>query len=1356
MENKQVRQSYGGMVKDLTKSKFPNKIYYDAKNINITATNSQSTYSVTNEKGNKLVLAIPNVTINRNKTITYLDKVLSYINDEIIDNYLQGGILSITSGKQFIIGQATVRDNIILFTTDNDGFDCIWKVNDTTFDIDLLYIRNLGFSINDPIQVINNYENKIIDKIYWVNGKSQMNFLNIYSSIDNRDSNNVIDIPQGVISLNGIYKTSQPEIISKGAGGIHTSGMIQYAYNLYNLNGSQTILSSLSVLCSLDKGYELGGGEVNEVVGTVPLIEISDIDEKYDNIKIYAIKYTSYNQLPQVSLIFDRKIPSSKKVSYNDDGRIIQDISLEEFIFLGSNIIIPKHINTKNNIMFLANYKERNFDIPTEDEINSIDLRAYSFQSNKTTTEVYNSLKSSGGIISSDEPKLTIQSSTITTGIPKVNHDHSAINKNYNSFNKQYNSTILGGEGPYLKYSIKRNFTTISLGVVDRKEVSNVLKDNEIYRIGIEFYNKYGQYSLPKWIADFKTIVQGDQSNINGYYSSIDITLKPLFYTWLNDNNNFLDENGDYDDFLKPVGYRILRADRTISDRTILCQGILNGMVSQLSPDGTGGADSDLDINKVNKGLKLPSMMRRFDDSLYPMRGNGNYKRLDIYGGNRLGGREVFKSSSSDGWSTGTYQFNSLMNMFSPEITFNSIQSLAQTKLKTIGTMTSSAEGAYSEVRDITTKLTNTSLIIKNAISPYDPLAILESRTGIEGELFFNRFGYFGPSNGELMQFNQTYREYKGLLKKSTNNILYDVYGSPEIVETGQGRKSYNNDNDLVYYNSLENLSTDSGVFDDNSPNHGISSINSWGARNITFALGENNILTKDRLTIEKLYLLSGVLNPKSALIGEFVIEEDLVYVGNIYGGNSYESKKRTNYLKTGEYKDISINYYNNTNIGDTFVGEFKFTKLVKTETEIYKEESQQITEIVNVILETTVDVKNRNDLSITKWNNRFQPRYEEYQKYNKVYSQQPSLQLSKDVDYKFKKIKSFDTNVIATKAKVPGEVVDSWTDLQPNNTITLDGKYGPINILHSFNDNIYAIQDKALSYLSINPRVQVQGSDGMSVELGTGTVLDDYKYISTDSGTLNKWSVVNSPSSFYYYDALNKSLNSFKGQVDGISDSKGIHAWLTSNTLLEELKINNPLIKKGISSGYDFINNNMFMTFHQENPFTISYNEAMQQFISFHDYIPSMYISKGDNFITTHPDINKIYQQGDGYYNNFYGQSFKSTITLMINPESDMDTVFDNIMFKSEVYINDIDQPASTLTALRLYNEHQDSGIIPLVFGRDKNLRRKFRDWNAILPRNQGTRERIRNPWVYLTLEFDNTTNKKLILHDIVVSYSV
>ncbi len=1368
MGNKKAVFTYSGMNMDISKSKFNPNMYFEGRNIRIVATDSQSTGSVTNEKGNSLLLTIPNPAISPTTTsvryfINGVTYNLPYIiegsvqpRNEIESQYFISNNVYKTSGAQVIIGHGLVRNNIILFTTDNNGFDCIWKVDDKTYTITLLYLRNMGWNELYPIQCINNYENETLDKIYWVNGKNQMCFVNIHHSTENQDLEELIDLNFNNIQMVGTFELDQAEIIGINQGGIHTAGMIQYAYNLYRVNGSQTKISPLTELIPLTKGEGNGGGDVNEIVGAVPIIKIDDLDDDYTNLKLYAIKYTSYNQIPQVSLILDRDITSTTSVTYYDDGNIIETLSLEEFLFLGSDIIIPKHINTKKNIMFLANYKEKNFDIKTNNESSSIDTRAYSFPSNSSTTLIYNSLvENNVGTIISDEPSYPITPAVIN-GTTLVPYKNSAININYDINNKQFSSTIVGGEGAYLKYRIVRN----QIGVNDFTELDSknkFLKDNEVYRIAIQFYNNYGQNSLPKWIADFKNIIVGNQSNLNSFYSSIELTLKPLFYTWLNNQNNFLDENGVYDESLKPVGYRLLRAERSLLDRTILCQGLINGTLSQVNGDTSGNNDVNDPVqqNLVHNGVKIPSMMRRFDEFLCPMWRNKAYDRLDRttefhpnwqnYGQSGDSRNEVYKDQLAANWTQGTYQFNKLMQLFSPEISFNTIQNLSQTKLNIIGGLQNDFNSAWEQVRDTGTKVIEHEAKVYTAIYPFDVKADGSNFNLLKGQRDNIQFhGFFSHGNENKMNFVQTYRKYTGLFYSS--NIEEVIYGSPIITETGQGRTTYNNDADLVYVNSIEPLSADSV----------LTNVNSWGARNVTFALGSNNINTNQRKGLEQLFNESSIIDTGAGLIGEFRIPRNLVYLGNIYGGNTYESKKRSNYIEVGDYQDSTVSVYNCLNGGDTFINTFRFTKLVKTTTEIYNRNSEQLTEIVEFRVETTVDLKNRNDQSLSDWDNRFQPVYTDYQKYNTVYSQDSNLIIRRDTDYRFKTISSFDTNVIATKVKTPGEIIDSWTDLQPNNVITLDGKYGSINSLHNFRDELYTLQDSAVAYLSILPRVQVTGSDGIEVELGSGQVLQEYKYITTESGTKNKWSVFNSPSAFYYFDLFNKSINIFKQGIGGLSDVKGLHTYFINNTNELLLNNDNPFIKKGVSTGFDYINNDAFFTFLQEDKtFTLSYNEAMDSFVSFYDYLPSMYISRGNNFITCNPTNRQIYKQYAGDYNTFYGVKYPSYVTLLMNPEPHSDTIFNNIDFKSEMYLNNVDLPNNTITHVQLYNEYQDSGLISLNNNRGLNIKRRFRDWNITLPRVNGTRQRVRNPWVYLKLYLDNPSNYKMILHDIILAYT-
>jgi hypothetical protein len=1327
------------MNQDTTSSQYQPNFYYEGKNIRINATDSQSLGSVTNEKGNSLILTIPVPIIDYDiKIISYGDKTLSYINDEI--DY-EG-----QSGDQVIIGYSNSRKYIILFTTDNTGFDCIWKVDYETYEITLLYLRNLNFSINNPIQTINNFENEFIDKVYWVDGISQMRFINIEHSIANQDLEELIDVSQNVIDMVGKTTLKQPIITDITTGGVHTAGMIQYAYNLYRINSSQTKISPLSKLVPLDRGI-FGGGTVNEFVGSAPIVLIDNLDNTYTNIKVYAIKYTSYNEVPSISLIDDRSIPSNGSIEIFDDGIVISTLSLEEFIFLGSDIIIPKHINTKFNRLFFANYKEINFDV-------DLDTRAYSYNSSNIA-EIYKDLKLTAGV-----PDGTLF--TITTDADYDNSElikHDSVNLHPNVYKFQKDGITFGGEGKYISYELTQ--TTIY------NKKGKYFKDDEIYRIGIEFFNAYGQISQPKWIADIKA----RDGNLAGNYNTFKLTLKPAFFTWL--STNLFDSIYDI-----PTGYKVIIAERKLSDRTIVSNGLLTPMMIDFKTTDNSATPT---LPIVNNLPKLPNILVRncnnttLNGNTQPLR---KAEHLRLMNENRDSpDTEVQLSYYGDSDVSGRlYQFNSMLQLYSPEILFNESISISDNlKLKIKGSLKNSYNSSwlrrYSDDDVITIEGKAFNGISPN-YSVTDQTIIDIGEGNVDNILDRGLISHPGVSNADRVihsMFNREYGDVNPDLGVHTNYIksptpLYiDIYGKPEITEKGQAGTNYNNDPNYRYINSLESVLTDGDTFYDDDGKYGrrIISIRSYGNRCLTLVTGsdDSSIEHFNRPLLESMCVSAGLSGDNNGLIGELVKGDSEIYLGNIYGGNSYEDKKRSNYIEIGEF--VEFDSLNPSILidspGDTFVNGFKFLRVVRTDSNDIAEGVYVLEEIVNFLTETTIDLPNRNDLSLLPWDSRFQPIDSEYHKYNKVYSQVPDLIQRTGLNYNIKKINSLDTNIITTKLKSAGELIDNWTDILPNEIMTLDGKHGPINSLTSFNDETYCIQDKAFSFISISPRVQITGSDGLAVQLGTGSVLDRYQYISTDSGTLNKWSVVSTSQGIYYFDLLNKAFCVFKSQINGLSDTKGMHTYFIKNIELEGLKINNPLIKQGISAGFDYINNDVFMTFlNSEESFTLSFNESRDQFISFYDYLPSMYISKGQYFITTNPNLKSIYRQYEGNYNNFYGINYPSYVILNVNPDSNLDTVFDNIMYKSEVYLNDVDQPDKTLTKIRLYNEYQDSGLIPLTLSRNSNLRRKFRDWNAILPRNQNSRERIRNPWVKLVLQFDNTSNYKLILHDIIISYSV
>ena len=1369
MANKKSKYTYRGTSQDTSKANHEPSKYFEAQHIRLLSTDTQATGALSNEKGNELVLTMPAVSIR------FLDKIITYNGVEYpyTTSELRGGAARTDqeTERDFdafkIIGHTETRSGVILFTTEEDGdYDAIWEITDVLNDdysITLLYLRKLGFSVENPIQAIFNYENQKIEKIYWVDGVNQIRFLNLRQSIDNGDAEELMDVPQSTINFVGNITLSNPEITGISNGGLHTAGMIQYTYNLYKLNGSQTSISPLTELVPLTNGSGLGGGELNEVVGAIPRIEAADLDEDYTHIKLYAIKYTSLDQSPSVSIIVDQEVSNSRILTYFDDGRIIEQISLEELLFLGSDPLIPRHIESKDNRLFMANIDENAFDV-------DLDCRAYGFELNSDKAVIINDPAITEGSslpIPGATPDLGGNPSYIDTDFT-VDTKHDCLNANYDYYTYQKNSSTYGATGKHIEISFTPEEELTDL----ESKTYKFFKDNEIYRVGIQFYNILGQVSFPKWITDFKA----KDFNLETTYTfrnTLRVSLTSAFYSWIEDDDNFEDLDRD-----KPVGDSIIRAKRELIDRTVIHQGAVAPMMFQVK--GLEAQDVEnfynsqdiVDYSEVPTNVKIPSWTwRTFEETFsnplgtLPLHINEMAEWGWLVGNpdeDNLSSGEIWSNKPRGAKLSQTFQYNQMMQLYSPEIIFGNNESREGLKLKVRG-VTAIEEGYTqgSEV-DISTgleKFGGTARYYKDSLVDY-LLEIDNTYSSMFNAGVHQTYNAWICPSGSNNTVNvwQFYKKYSNF-RRVINDIEYDVYGTPEIAIKGGPKRSYNGNAKYNYQNTLDNFISD-GIYESDD-GASIASLNSEGARCLTLMLGEEDTETEDRPSLNDIFSGAGFNAFKgyenSVVITELVIPNINIYVGNIYGGFSYEAKKRNVYSQIGEYQPISTGTVYIKSPGDTFVQDFFFQRLSKTNTgAALNNQVMQFTEIISYPIETTVDLKNRHDLSLFSWDSSFQAEYENFHLYNKVYSQTSNIILNAGEGSLFKAVDEFDTRVYTSKLKAPGEVIDNWTDLLINESLDLDGKYGPINSLINFNDELYTFQDEAIAKLSINPNILIQGSDAISIELGTGGIFHDYNYVDTNSGSINKWGVISTSKGIYYYDALNRSIGKIPNQKGvSLTDEKGLHTFFNNNYDYDTVKEDNPVLLQGPSFGYDAYNKDLYFTLHQgDQSFTRIYSEAIGEFIDLKTYLPTRVINKGDKTILVPADNTTLYEQYKGNYNIYFGEQAPSFVILMLNPESDYDCVFDTIEFKSELYLDDIDQPDKTLTHIQAYNEYQDSGKVSLIVGRDKNLRRKFREWRADIPRDG--RNRIRNPWIFLKLELDNVSNSKLVLHDIIVNYTI
>lgn len=431
---------------------------------------------------------------------------------------------------------------------------------------------------------------------------------------------------------------------------------------------------------------------------------------------------------------------------------------------------------------------------------------------------------------------------------------------------------------------------------------------------------------------------------------------------------------------------------------------------------------------------------------------------------------------------------------------------------------------------------------------------------------------------------------------------------------------------------------------------------------------------------------------------------------------------------------------------------------------------------------------------------------------FNEVYNQQSNIKatyIAKDPIVTT--VNEFPHMIKVSEAKIDGELIDNWATFKPLVFDEVEGLHGPINKIIAFRNALMFYQTNAIGSVIINERVAIPNQLGDAIILGDGSVINKPSYVTKETGALHQFSVVSTPRAVYHYDDVRRKIYKFAGEMIAVTDLKHISSFF--NDITGELIKNDKTLQnigKGVHSTYDYKNNRAIFTFLGEkvvknwlsgtsyqtgqiiaynrmyylvnsdftyfvnvseplrpddfdttlindfkNGFTITYNELLDSFESFMDYVPQIYMDCNRRLLSVNPDSKgKAYIQDEGVYGEFYENKYDSHIELLINPHADYIKVFDNIEFKSEVKINDIDQPTETLSSLQFYNDYQDTGAIPLVVG--TNIQQRMRTWRSRIPRHNGTKARMRDSNIRLILKFENDNNKRLVLHDVITHFRV
>lgn len=505
------------------------------------------------------------------------------------------------------------------------------------------------------------------------------------------------------------------------------------------------------------------------------------------------------------------------------------------------------------------------------------------------------------------------------------------------------------------------------------------------------------------------------------------------------------------------------------------------------------------------------------------------------------------------------------------------------------------------------------------------------------------------------------------------------------------------------------------------------------------------------------------------------------LFIGELYrknvqsrfGGQSEEALEKNVWLPAGESIDIPstsgiVEMY--AEEGDTYYQRYDCIKTFP----FTPDEKNSLIETVSFMCETRINIDGRYDKNrgnATK----FTITPKNFNLMNPVYNQTNNF-----FNYQYynsNRIYPDHFNQITwSQTKSSMSEIDTWTKLNLGSLMDMDGDKGEIVALVNFGNEIWCFQERGVSKILFNNRVQIPVSDGVPIEITNGMKVQGKIYLTEKAGCQNKFAMAVTTHGVYFIDGYNSDICVFDGKsIQSLSDAKGFKQWISAQDGVTEWKRSTYATKvDGFRIEYDTEHKDVYFI---NDDYCLVFSEILGEFTSFMDYnkVRGMGNVKDEFYSLTDFDGEiKVWKMFGGDYNVFFKPDDEEDWTSYykpfyvqynVNPDPTMDKTFDNVEFRSDSWFGDVlltalDSAGGTKTfdTLEAENEYQ-YGALSLNFARaqysqDSTLKRKFRVWRTIMPREVGTRNRIRNTWCKVKLAWNNPNRYKTVLHDVIIRY--
>ena len=657
--------------------------------------------------------------------------------------------------------------------------------------------------------------------------------------------------------------------------------------------------------------------------------------------------------------------------------------------------------------------------------------------------------------------------------------------------------------------------------------------------------------------------------------------------------------------------------------------------------------------------------------------------------------------------------------------------------------------------------------------------------TGTSGDILtfdflkyeFGQCGYSEENGKGVFTLNNNTEAYSEVIKKlSTNSFIFST--DIQVIK-GVFQKVMNRIIPVVKIKYRDF---------NNQEKTGIAMISDFMHTNLNIVF---KIIDIQNDTVFKSIIITG---NSSITPSDFIVKRKFIYTNNdvyIYNGHKIYKENRLNlslpqypYLYIGEIYKPNIQYKtlyggysesaiqnikwqicsSNTNIehpiditwGDTYYQRWDCLKTYP----FTEEDTNSIVDILSFMVETHINIDGRCD-SNRGISNFLNARPTNWNLLNRAYTQANNILEYNILDTKFD-LSKFKNQITWSLTKLDTNNVDTWTNINLTNILSLDGTKGALTKLINVNDSVIALQDKAISSINFNNRTQLSTEQGTPVEIANSGKVDGYTIVTDNVGCINKWSVCKTSSGVYFMDDLNKSFMSFsKNGIENVGIKYGMSKFFKNNSLIKSWIPGNNAIRVS----YDALTQDVYIN---SDKYSLLFNEKLGAFTSFMPYegFSDMFAFEGYSFaLKPINSTTKLFKMFQLPYNiNADNEFTPYHITYKVNPEPFIDKVFTNIEYVADEYLTStkVDEPeilsqTNPFNELRVWNEYQFGSCRLSEQVMPSDLKKKFRIWRANIPRDEKSKfklDRIRNPWCYISLINNPNSTNKMVFHQIDVKY--